>query len=73
MAYYRLYFFDGPAGRIGSLVELQAHNDASAIAAADAGRRLAAMELWCGGRKVHCWPALFQAAGSCARPGIALS
>lgn len=67
MAYYRLYYFDGPEGRIGSVAEFDVVGDGDAVRTAEAGRRLAAMELWCGGRKVHRWPALPAAALAISR------
>lgn len=52
---YRLYMLDGP-GVLHAPHEFEAHDDASAIAAA-AKQCLDArqMELWARRRKVHCW------------------
>lgn len=59
MAYYRLYFFDGPDGCIGSVAGFEAHCDPHALATAEAGRRGSArQELWCGPRMVATWSAL---------------
>jgi hypothetical protein len=45
MAYYRLYFFDGAGGHITGVAEFEAHSDPAAIAAAEATRGIAPMEL----------------------------
>jgi hypothetical protein len=55
MTYYRLYYLDGANGQISDFNEFEVAGDAAAIAAADRLRRMAAMELWCGGRKVRHW------------------
>ncbi len=63
MAYYRLYFFDGGHGGIGSFVDFEVHSDQCAWETAEAvRRRFVRQELWCGPRKVAAWPALSPAA-----------
>lgn len=58
MAYYRLYFLDGDDRRITGFDEFEAATDVGALAAAEARRGPAAMELWCEGRKVRYWEPL---------------
>jgi hypothetical protein len=58
MTYYRLYFFGGGNGPIANVRELETADDAAAIAAAERLRGMAAMELWCRGRKVRRWEAV---------------
>lgn len=58
MAYYRLYFLGGGSGPIMDVHELEASDDAAAIAAAERLRPIGAMELWCLGRKVQRWEAI---------------
>ncbi len=55
MAYYRLYFLDGPKGGIHEFREFEAEDDLAALAEASAWRSVEPMELWCGGRKVRRW------------------
>jgi histidine ammonia-lyase len=55
MTYYRLYFFCGGNGPIANVRELEMIDDAAAIVAAERLRGMAAMELWCRGRKVRRW------------------
>ena len=55
MTYYRLYFFGGGNGLIANVRELETTDDDAAIAAAERLRGMAAMELWCRGRKVRRW------------------
>ena len=55
MTYYRLYFFAGGNGPIANVRELETSDDDAAIAAAERLRGMAAMELWCRGRKVWRW------------------
>lgn len=55
MTYYRLYFFGGGSGPITNVRELETIDDHAAIAAAERLRGMAAMELWCRGRKVRRW------------------
>lgn len=55
MTYYRLYFFNGGSGPISDFDEFEVLDDDAAIAAAERCRRMAAKELWCGGRKVKRW------------------
>ena len=52
MTYYRLYFL-GREGRIESFAEIEAESDVAAIPAAEAYQGTHALELWCGGRRVH--------------------
>jgi hypothetical protein len=58
MSYYRLYFLDGFDRRITGFDEFEAATDFGALAMAEDRRRIAAMELWCEGRKVRHWDAL---------------
>ncbi len=67
MTYYRLYFFDGGRGPIANVRELETIDDAAAIAEAERFRGMAAMELWCRGRKVRRW----EPVGASARAGLA--
>ena len=55
MAYYRLYFLDGPKGHIHEFREFEADDDLAALAQAAAWRSASPMELWSGGRKVRLW------------------
>jgi histidine ammonia-lyase len=55
MTYYRLYFFGGGNGPIANVRELEMIDDVTAIVAAERLRGMAAMELWCQGRKVRRW------------------
>ncbi|HXH53686.1 MAG TPA: hypothetical protein VNH53_09710 [Sphingomicrobium sp.] len=73
MAYYRLYFFDGAGGHITGVAEFEAHSDPAAIAAAEATRGIAPMELWCAERPVRRWAALPAAAVRRGRNGPAAS
>lgn len=52
MIYYRLYRLSGPGGGFVGFEEIQAPDDAAALARAKefAGKR--PLELWCGARKV---------------------
>lgn len=67
MTYYRLYFFDGGHGSIANVRELETVDDAAAVAAAERLRGMAAMELWCRGRKIWRW----EAVGASARASLA--
>jgi hypothetical protein len=58
MAYYRLYFLDGPKGHIHEFREFEADDDLAALARAAAWRSVTPMELWCGARKVRRWEAI---------------
>ena len=58
MAYYRLYFMNGPSGRIQEFREFEADDDWAALQRAADWRSVSAMELWCGRRKVRAWDAL---------------
>jgi hypothetical protein len=55
MAYYRLYLMDGLGGHVASFVEIEAESDSAAVDKAEAHRGHAAMELWCGRKKVKRW------------------
>ena len=55
MAYYRLYFIGGGGGPILDFRDFEVADDASALAVAEGLRRIGAMELWCGDRKVRRW------------------
>ena len=55
MAYYRLYFLNGPSGRIQEFREFEADDDWAALEQAAGWRSISPMELWCGGRKVRSW------------------
>ena len=65
MTYYRLYCFGG--GTIANVREIETEDDAAAVAAAERLRGMAAMELWCRGRKVRRW----EAVGASSRRGFA--
>lgn len=69
MSYYRLYFMDELSGHVTSFVEINAHNDAAALAEAEMHRGRLAMELWCGGKKIKRWPPNFISAADCAELG----
>ncbi len=58
MAYYRLYFLDGPKGRIHEFREFEAEDDWAALLRAADWRSVSPMELWCGSRKVRAWDGL---------------
>lgn len=64
MAYYRLYFLDGAGAHIRSFAQFEAASDRDAVAAAEAQRTSAAMELWCERRKVRRWEPLWPAGAS---------
>lgn len=51
MATYRLYFMD-PGGRIDRAADLEAEDDEAAIRLAAGHDAFAAIELWCGDRKI---------------------
>lgn len=55
MAYYRLYFLDGPTNRIHEFREFECEDDLAALGQAATWRSISPMELWCGGRKVRGW------------------
>jgi len=55
MAYYRLYYFGGPSGRIDHFREFEAPHDAAAIMQCGEWRSINPMELWSGRRKVMRW------------------
>ncbi len=71
MTYYRLYFFNGGSGPISDFDEFEVLDDDAAIAAAERCRRMAAMELWCGGRKVKRWEPIGLATASGPRRSVA--
>jgi hypothetical protein len=58
MAYYRLYFLNGPGGRINEFREFEADDDWAALRHAADWRSVSPMELWSGGRKVRAWDGL---------------
>jgi hypothetical protein len=55
MAYYRLYFLGGGNGPIFEFREFEVAADDAAIILAEGFRRIGAMELWCGARKIRRW------------------
>jgi hypothetical protein len=52
MTYYRLYRLAEPGGRFVGFEEIEAGDDAGAVAQAEAYAGRQALELWCGKRKV---------------------
>jgi len=58
VSYYRLYFMDAFSGHIQKVRELEAEDDPDAIRIANHWRESDPMELWCGDRKIHRWPAI---------------
>ena len=57
MSDYRLYFLDPASGRFERTLDLQAHDDAGAIALAQTHVGRHALELWTDARKVRRFPA----------------
>jgi hypothetical protein len=55
MPYYRLYFLGGGSGPIFDFREFEMADDIAAVVVAEGFRRIGAMELWCGARKVRRW------------------
>lgn len=55
MAYYRLYFMDAYSGHIEKVREIDADDDAAAIALAEESRALCPMELWRGRNRIKRW------------------
>ena len=55
MDHYRLYFRNGPDGRMVDVRDIMADNDEDACEQANAFVGERAMELWCGKRRVHCY------------------
>jgi len=53
MAYYRLYRLAEPGGKFVGFEEIEAADDAGAVAQAEAFAGPQALELWCGKRKVR--------------------
>ena len=53
MAYYRLYRLAEPGGKFVGFEEIEAADDAGAVARAEAFAGPQALELWCGRRKVR--------------------
>ncbi len=68
MQYYRLYFLGGGSGPIFDFRDFEVVDDAAAIAVAEGFRRIGAMELWCGDRKIRRWEPI--AAALIARPPL---
>jgi hypothetical protein len=66
MAYFRLYLLNPQTGRIENFEEFEAGSDAEAIERADRHSHQAAVELWCGARKIHRREPLHFAGGSAA-------
>ena len=58
MTYYRLYFLNGPGGRIQEFREFEAEDDLAALRRAADWRTVSPMELWCGDRRVRSWDGL---------------
>jgi len=58
MAYYRLYQLHGARNEVQSFEEFDAADDVEAIARSETLRRLGAMELWSGHRKVRRWESI---------------
>jgi hypothetical protein len=53
MGYYRLYRLAEPGGKFVGFEEIEAEDDAVAVAQAEAFAGAQALELWCGKRKVR--------------------
>jgi hypothetical protein len=58
LVYYRLYLLSSPDGRFVGFEEINAPDDVEACRVAETHCGRQPLELWCGKRKVKCFPAL---------------
>ena len=58
VAYYRLYLLSAPEGRFVGFEEIEAADDVEAVARAEDFVGSRPLELWCGSRRVHSFPAV---------------
>jgi hypothetical protein len=57
VAYYRLYLLSSPNGRFIGFEEIEAADDVEAVRLAERHLGPQPLELWCGTRRVHTFPA----------------